>query len=147
MERNGYSEAFESLKAIGVNVQMDSLYKQVERDYNAWKLVQPNHVAVDNITESSDIKRESNSSTTKSEEPSIEVVPARKKCGRTKGSTNEKAQNNKEKYHQCLAAITREYATEFSSANQEHQKIPNNWLDNLIKIKKMSFQLRLIVAF
>ncbi len=35
MERNGYSEAFESLKAIGVNVQMDSLYKQVERDYSA----------------------------------------------------------------------------------------------------------------
>ncbi len=118
---------------------MDSLYKQVERDYNAWKLVHPDHVAVDDITEVTDITPESNPSPTESDEPLRKSVPAREKCGRPKGSSNEKAHKERDKYHQCLAAITEEYATELMSENHEHQQIPNNWLDNLIKVKKNEF--------
>ncbi len=80
---------------MGVNVQIDSLYKQVERDYNARKLVLIDHVAVDDTTEVSDITPESNPSPTKSDEPLREVVPARKKCGRPKGSTNENAHKDR----------------------------------------------------
>lgn len=34
--KNGYSEVFQSLKEMGVNIKIDALYKQVKREYTKW---------------------------------------------------------------------------------------------------------------
>ncbi len=57
MKRNINLESFESLQAMGVNIKIYSLYKQVERDYNELKSKVPHNVVVDNeVSDLSEIK-------------------------------------------------------------------------------------------
>ncbi len=129
---------------MGLNGQMDSLYKQVEQDYNTLKSVQLTILQLMTSLKCL-ISHQNRIHPPESNDPLRKAVLEINKCGRPKGSAIEKTHNDRKKYYKCLAAIAEEYATELISAKHDHQQIPSHWLDNLIK--KMRFPLRLIVAF
>ncbi len=115
--KNGYSEAFQTLKEMGVNIGNDALYKQVEREYTKWINEVPCDVVVENDgkSEVSDLTPGLLSYETNHKESDICTEPT-KKCGRPKGCTREKKRNDRENVKDCLTSITKDYAAEILTA-------------------------------
>ncbi len=108
--KNGYSEAFQTLKEMGVNIGIDALYKQVEREYTKWVNEVQCDVVVENDgkSEVSDLTGLMSYENNHKENDNCTEPP--KKCGRPKGCTIEKKHNDRENVKDCLTSITKDYA-------------------------------------
>ena len=63
------------------------------------------------------------------------------KAGRPKGTTNARKSENAERYKQCVAAITYEYATTLTTNKLANKRSVKGYLTNLIQQKSTEFNI------
>ncbi len=137
-----HPDVFHYLNEMGVNIIVDALYEQVEREYRKWKNELMCDVMIDNDVEievtnltPGELSNENNY------EESDNSNEAAKKCSRLHGSTHKKKHKERENVKDCFAFITEVYVTEFVNENHWKRRVQTTLLENLIQNKKTDFEI------
>ncbi len=143
MQKKTYSSVIDALNEIGVNINRVALYKHIEQEIKNQKPVEI--VGYETMMNLSSINEEdynlayhfSENSITETSK-SNEISSA---SGHPKGSTNTKKRKDKMNYDACVKSICNDYASQLEDCKATNCHCQRNFLDNLIKEKKVEYNI------
>ncbi len=114
MHKNAYTSVIDELCKMGVEINRDALFKRVEREI---KNMTPEEVMVRNTITDLSSHTQGNAHHSSSAESDLNSMSATSSTsrGRPNGSTNEKKQNDKEKYDTRVESICDDCAAALDS--------------------------------
>ena len=143
LPRGALEKAVESLATSGVVISKGALKKRVNRSLVPNPNEPPQTVITHGDSQVSSLASHTQCNPNEDgdaggDDTVDEAIP---KAGRPKGSTNASKREKTERYRQCVAAITYEYATTLTANKLANKRTVKGYLNNLIQQKRTEFNV------